>query len=396
MLDELSKKRPELVKGLESMGNFYMEIAWDFQSWIPLISRILPSDVCRIYKKGDNIRMDTTLLDFNGMKWERGDISFLFRGKGYIPRIKRYKLQQTMSIDSIASAPSSYAFIIMDNRRRVYQRVRHFDNEHDIDHEVDILMSTDIASARINTNPLNFDRVSNGWMFKTDKREKVGAFLADFYAIRGFLVETNKRREHLSEEDLRRNRTIFKTLTNLTKTLETANQVPAIQAAPDGTNRLLFSAAPTPKGRTSLPIPCPPKRPSWVEYISAAAGEAPVLGRPHKIKSNSKMFKAKIAMSQEFPLSVDSLIKLLEIIAPFEQLKKLRDFVKTKLPSGFPVKIEIPMLPTVTAKIMFQEFKFTNDIPDEYFDVPAGYTEGMDAGIDWTFAVVRHPLVEGI
>jgi hypothetical protein len=57
---------------------------------------------------------------------------------------------------------------------------------------------------------------------------------------------------------------------------------------------------------------------------------------------------------------------------------------------------EIPMLPTVTAKITFQEFMFKDDIPDEYFDVPAGYTEGMDAGIDWTFAVVRHPLVEGI
>lgn len=339
MLDDLSRKRPELVRGLESMGNFYMEIRWDFQSWIPLVSRILPSDVCRIYKKGDNIRMDTTLLDFNGIKWERGDISFLFRGKGYIPRLKRYSLQQTMSVDSIVSAPSSYAFIIMDNRKRVYQRVRHFDNEYSLDREVDILMSTDVASARINTNPLNFDRVSNGWMFKTDKREKVGAFLSDFYVIKGFLVETKKRREHLSEEDLRRNRTIFKTLTNLTRTLETANQVPAIQAAPDGTSRLLFSTAPIPKGRKSLPTPCPPKRPTWVEYISAPAGDPPVLGRPLRTKVTNKMFKANIAVSQEFPLSVDALINLLEIIAPFDQFQRLRDFVRTKLPPGFPVKL---------------------------------------------------------
>lgn len=44
-------------------------------------------------------------------------------------------------------------------------------------------------------------------------------------------------------------------------------------------------------------------------------------------------------MSPEFPLSVEQLLDMLEIIAPFKHLKKLRDFCTLKLPPGFPIKI---------------------------------------------------------
>lgn len=74
-----------------------------FNFIVPLVSRLLPSDLCRIQKHGSSIRFDSTLVDFNDMKWERGDITFLFNG----------------------SAPPEEALIIMDNVARVYQRIRH-------------------------------------------------------------------------------------------------------------------------------------------------------------------------------------------------------------------------------------------------------------------------------
>lgn len=36
---------------------------------------------------------------------------------------------------------------------------------------------------------------------------------------------------------------------------------------------------------------------------------------------------------------------------------------------------DIPILPTVSAKITFQEFAFRDDIPDSHFEVPLGYAE---------------------
>lgn len=36
---------------------------------------------------------------------------------------------------------------------------------------------------------------------------------------------------------------------------------------------------------------------------------------------------------------------------------------------------DIPILPTVTAKITFQEFEFKNDIPQSLFEIPDDYIE---------------------
>lgn len=69
------------------------------------------------------------------------------------------------------------------------------------------------------------------------------------------------------------------------------------------------------------------------------------------------------------------LLDVLEVIAPFKHFSKLRDFITFKLPHGFPVKVEIPILPTVTAKITFQQFEFRDDIPKDLFSTPKDYFE---------------------
>ena len=55
-------KNPELdlnlgwdFESLKKLGDFVVDLKWDFNSWLPLVSRILPSDICKISKKGINI-----------------------------------------------------------------------------------------------------------------------------------------------------------------------------------------------------------------------------------------------------------------------------------------------------------------------------------------------------
>lgn len=82
---------------------------WNFA--VPLVSRILPSDICKIYKRGSSIRMDTTLVDFNDMKWERGDVSFLFNG--------------SQKSQKIGNNNNSSALVVMDNEAKAYQLISH-------------------------------------------------------------------------------------------------------------------------------------------------------------------------------------------------------------------------------------------------------------------------------
>ncbi|CAL4146812.1 unnamed protein product, partial [Meganyctiphanes norvegica] len=332
--EHMDTRRPDLVRALEKMGDFYMELKWDFQSWVPLVSRILPSDICKIHKKGAAIRLDTTLVDFNDMRWERGDISFFFSGE---------------------SKPN-HSLTVLDNKLKVYQKVRHEETEAEMEDEVDILMSSDIVAAQMSTKQITFDRARSGWIFREDKKEMVGKFNADFYYLNGLSIESRKRREHLSEEDLQKNKAIMESFTK-------------------GSGPQNFDPNNEPVRRASLEPPSIEKEVTWEEYISAEPGEALPLGRPLSCKETSKSFKATVAMSEEFPLTIEMLLNVLEVIAPFKHFAKLRDFVQMKLPPGFPVKIDIPILPTVSAKITFQEFAFREDIPESLFELPNDYRE---------------------
>ncbi|XP_046750473.1 ankyrin repeat domain-containing protein 13C isoform X1 [Diprion similis] len=330
--EQMEERRPNLVEALRQMGDFYMELKWDFQSWVPLVSRILPSDICKIHKSGASIRMDTTFVDFNDMRWERGDISFIFNG----------------------DQKPSKSLTVLDNKAKLYQRVRYEETDDEIEDEVDILMSSDIMAVQMSTKGISFSRAQTGWIFREDKREMVGPFHADFYQINGMVLESRKRREHLSEEDLQKNKAIMESLTK-----------GSFQGFPNGE---------PPARRPSLNPPSEPHV-SWEEYSTALPGQCPTLGRTLAYKESSKSFKATVAMSPDFPLTVDMLLDVLEVIATFKHFSKLRQFVLMKLPPGFPVKIDIPILPTVTAKITFQEFVFRNDIQPELFQVPSDYFE---------------------
>lgn len=331
--ENLDKRRPALIKALEDTRDFYLELKWDFQSWVPLVSRILPSDVCKIYKKGSNIRMDTTLVDFTDMKWERGDISFIFNGK-----------------ESMENS-----LTVMDNRLKVYQRVRHEDTEQELQEEVDILMRTDIIAAQMSTKSITFSRAQSGWFFREDKCDTIGDYDAEFYHVNGLKLESKKRREHLSTEDVQKNKAMIESL-----------------------SKGSFDKKKEFEQRNSLTPPAPTNV-TWKEYISASAGQPPCIARPQICKESAKTLKATVAISSDFPMTVDVMLNVLEVIAPFKQFQKLRDFMENKLPPGFPVKLEIPVFPTVTAKVTFNVFEWQNDISDTKFLVPHNYKE--DASI---------------
>lgn len=76
-----------------------------YLSPVPLLSRLLPSDVCKIYKTGTCIRLDSTLGDFTEMRWSRGDLSFIFNGEDN-------RNNSTLSM------------IVLDNQTKVYQKMK--------------------------------------------------------------------------------------------------------------------------------------------------------------------------------------------------------------------------------------------------------------------------------
>lgn len=82
------------------------------------------------------------------MRWERGDISFIFNG----------------------NAQHSKSLTVLDNILKVYQNVKYEESEIEIEDEVDLLMSTDILAAQISTKSISFARAQSGWIFREDRK----------------------------------------------------------------------------------------------------------------------------------------------------------------------------------------------------------------------------------
>ena len=87
--------------------------------------------------------------------------------------------------------------------------MRYDESEVEFEDEVDLLMTSDIVSAQVSTKPITFSKVQSGWFFKEDRQELVGTYNANFYSINGMVLETRKRREHLSNDDLQKNKALL-------------------------------------------------------------------------------------------------------------------------------------------------------------------------------------------
>ena len=100
----LKERELTIRKSLAQTIDFSLTIKWLFRSWIPLLSRYLPSDTCIFYKKGNCVRLDSTLLNFAQNSWKRGKITVLynplkFGGENFVFIVPIQKQYSISSID---------------------------------------------------------------------------------------------------------------------------------------------------------------------------------------------------------------------------------------------------------------------------------------------------------
>lgn len=80
-------------------------------------------------------------------------------------------------------------------------------------------------------------------------------------------------------------------------------------------------------------------------------------GMVRKIDETRKIqtFNANLSLSDSYPLSLhEQVLPIVDLMAlNNSHFKKLKEFITLQLPSGFPVKIEIPLYRVITAKVTF-------------------------------------------
>ncbi|KAL3973111.1 NLR family CARD domain-containing protein 3 [Sarotherodon galilaeus] len=316
---------PELLSKLRQARDFYVEMKWEFTSWVPLVSKVCPSDVYRVWKSGSCLRVDTTLLGFEHMTWLKGRRSYIFKGgdDGAVVMEVDHEKQVVYTEPLVLSprdAPSLLA-AMQPSQENTAQR-----------------LTSPIVSTHLNTRNIAFERNKSGiWGWRSEKSEVVSGYEAKVYSATNVELVTRSRTEHLSDQDKSRSKG---SKTPLQSFLGIAEQ----HTAHNGSN---VSQCASPHNPTAI---------TAEEYFNPEFNlNGRDIGRPIELTSKVQRFKATLWLSETHPLSLaEQVTPIIDLMAISNaHFAKLRDFITLRLPPGFPVKIEIPLFHVLNARVTF-------------------------------------------
>eukprot|EP00049_Salpingoeca_infusionum_P004132 m.75018 g.75018 ORF g.75018 m.75018 type:complete len:443 (-) comp12431_c0_seq1:226-1554(-) len=337
--EESMKKHLATAKQkISDVPDFEMQISWEVVSWVPMVSWALPSDTIVIRKSGTSIRLDTTLRDVTPTTLKRGNLAILVN----------------------TDETGNVVLYDINHDTQEYTTASNF-FQGCSEQELETAVIQSLVTPQLDVDVLGRDaaptRDVSFFGLGSPKVEVIGSYTCDVYSLSDLSVVSTVRTEHQCPE--------------------TKRWWKEAKAAMRGGVPLDAYMEKLPPPMHAIE-PAPVAEMSWEEYIAASA--KPALGRPREEQVRSKNIKASLWMSDRFPITPQDLLDILGVFeAAHPNIKALKQFLSHNMPPGFPVKVSVPLFPTISALVTFLNYtKDTSHFAPDVFEVPKHYKQTPD------------------
>ncbi|KAI9124112.1 hypothetical protein K1719_005412 [Acacia pycnantha] len=348
------RRLPRLIAVLRRMRDFYMEISFHFESSvIPFVGKIAPSDTYKIWKRDGNLRADTSLAGFDGLKIQRADQSFLFLGDG----------------DQAHDVPCGSLLVINRTDRKIFDA---FDNAGAPMSDSDAAgFCSQTSVYRPGMDVTGAELVGRTNWRRQEKTESVGEWKAKVYEVHNVIFSFRSRKVATGDSDVAGSEQVLPLELDEDEDGFLVAENPSFGLSmPDRRRHSSFVREErewVPMGRKSVDLTsmaaAPPPRRSATNVTVATTPQT-------KEKEYVRSLRPSVWLTDQFPLKTEELLPLLDILAnKVKAVRRMRELLTTKFPPGtFPVKLAIPVVPTVRVVITFT--KFVELQPVEQFYTP--------------------------